>query len=220
MSTETLTPSTGTNTAADAINALTGLSGAQPVLAVREQRRVAVEQAQRSYAVLLLDPAEDSLAGFSLPERYAVAWFNALLHQDALASAFYRQGLVEQGAPTTWFAAIESLAQQALQARATGPWGHYPAGPLSTENEAGPELVLEKAQAEALQAALGQRLLAALVHTHLLVQHPRDAAAQDLQKLLNAGWTTHGIVTLSQLVAFLAFQVRVAHGLRVVAQTA
>lgn len=206
--------------AADAITALTGLAPQHPLFAVREQRSVAVAQAQRSYEVLLLQPAQDSLAGFSLAERYAVAWFNALLHHDALATAFYRQGLTEQGAPAAWFAAIESLAQHALQARANGPWGHYPAGPLSAEDEAGPALELNAAQAAELEAALGARLLAALVHAHLLVQHPRDAAAQDLQKLLNAGWTTHGIVTLSQLVAFLAFQVRVAHGLRVVAQTA
>ena len=33
---------------------------------------------------------------------------------------------------------------------------------------------------------------------------PRDSAADALQALLDAGWTTDGIVTLSQLVAFLA----------------
>jgi uncharacterized protein YciW len=32
--------------------------------------------------------------------------------------------------------------------------------------------------------------------------------------LLDAGWTTSGIVTLSQLVAFLAFQIRVVTGLK------
>jgi len=35
--------------------------------------------------------------------------------------------------------------------------------------------------------------------------------------LLDAGWSTTGIVTLSQIVAFLAFQIRVATGLRVLA---
>ena len=38
-----------------------------------------------------------------------------------------------------------------------------------------------------------------------------------LQALLDAGWSTPEIVTLSQLVAFLTFQIRVAAGLRTLA---
>jgi uncharacterized protein YciW len=34
-----------------------------------------------------------------------------------------------------------------------------------------------------------------------------------LQALLDAGWSTTGIVTLSQIVAFLFFQIRVVAGL-------
>jgi uncharacterized protein YciW len=49
----------------------------------------------------------------------------------------------------------------------------------------------------------------------MLVFHPRDAAAPSLQAMLDAGWTTDDVVTLSQLVAFLAFQIRVVAGLRV-----
>ena len=37
--------------------------------------------------------------------------------------------------------------------------------------------------------------------------------------LTEAGWTTDAIVTLSQLVSFLAFQIRVIAGLRVLAAT-
>ena len=66
----------------------------------------------------------------------------------------------------------------------------------------------------------GARLSAALMHAHLLVFHPRDAGAQDLQALLDAGWSPTDIVTLSQLVAFLAFQVRVVAGLQVLAEHA
>ena len=51
----------------------------------------------------------------------------------------------------------------------------------------------------------------------MLVFHPRDAAPANLQTLLDAGWSTTDIVTLSQLVAFLAFQIRVVAGLRVLA---
>ena len=38
-----------------------------------------------------------------------------------------------------------------------------------------------------------------------------------LQRMLDAGWTTTDVVTLSQLVSFLAFQIRVVAGLRVLA---
>ena len=51
----------------------------------------------------------------------------------------------------------------------------------------------------------------------MLVFHPRDAAPASLQALLDAGWSTTGIVTLSQIVAFLSFQIRVVAGLRVLA---
>ena len=36
---------------------------------------------------------------------------------------------------------------------------------------------------------LGPRLSAALAHAHLLVFHPRDASARELQALLDAGWS-------------------------------
>ncbi|MCY1551814.1 CMD domain protein [compost metagenome] len=55
------------------------------------------------------------------------------------------------------------------------------------------------------------------MHAHLLVFHPRDASPAALQALLDAGWRTTEIVTLSQLVAFLAFQIRVVIGLRALA---
>ncbi|MGI0520426.1 CMD domain protein, partial [Microbacterium maritypicum] len=64
---------------------------------------------------------------------------------------------------------------------------------------------------------IGERLAAALAHTHLLVFRPREASGADLGRLLDAGWSADGIVTLSQLVSFLAFQQRVVTGLRVLA---
>jgi uncharacterized protein YciW len=47
-----------------------------------------------------------------------------------------------------------------------------------------------------------------------LVFRPRDAAPAAMQTLLDAGWSSTAIVTLSQLVAFLSFQVRSVAGLR------
>jgi uncharacterized protein YciW len=55
---------------------------------------------------------------------------------------------------------------------------------------------------------------------HLLVFHPRDAAPEALQALLDAGWSTTDIVTLSQIAAFLSFQIRVVAGLRALAGAA
>ena len=65
--------------------------------------------------------------------------------------------------------------------------------------------------------ALGSRLAAAFEHMHLLVFHPRDADPVALHALLDAGWSTTDIVTLSQIAAFLSFQIRVVAGLRILA---
>lgn len=51
----------------------------------------------------------------------------------------------------------------------------------------------------------------------MLVFHPRDASPAHLQALLDAGWSNAGIVTISQLVAFLSFQIRTIAGLRILA---
>lgn len=63
-----------------------------------------------------------------------------------------------------------------------------------------------------------QHLDAGLAHAELLVQRPREAAPAHLRALEAAGWDADGIVTLSQLVSFLTFQLRVAHGLAVLAE--
>ena len=97
----------------------------------------------------------------------------------------------------------------------TGPYGRFPAGPLSVEDAIGPGFAIDAALAE----ALGPRLATALAHAHMLVFHPRDAAPEAFRPLLDAGWSTTGLVTLSQIVAFLAYQLRVVAGLRVLAGT-
>jgi CMD domain protein len=96
-------------------------------------------------------------------------------------------------------------------AKGQGPYGSFPAGPLSREDSPGPTYHVSPE----IRDAVGPRLAAAFDHVHMLVFHPRDAAPAALQPLLTAGWSTTGIVTLSQIVAFLAFQIRVAAGLRI-----
>ncbi|MGO2046404.1 MAG: CMD domain protein [Brachybacterium tyrofermentans] len=58
---------------------------------------------------------------------------------------------------------------------------------------------------------------AGLAHAELLVLHPADAHPVHLRALEEAGWDADGIVTLSQLISFLTFQLRVVHGLAVLA---
>lgn len=57
-------------------------------------------------------------------------------------------------------------------------------------------------------AALSPRIAAILHHVDLLTQDPAAATPAHLAALQAQGLTTRNIVTLSQLIAFLSFQVR------------
>ncbi len=192
---------------ADVIDTLADIAPGSPLDTARVRRTVARQQAQASYLSLF---APASVGGVSAQERHAVACFVASLHGQAQAEAFYGAGLTEAGGSTALKAAI-ALAVAA--GKTQGPYGAFPKGPLSVEDK--PGLIYRAAPEVAL--TLGRRLVAAFEHTHMLVFHPRDAAAPSLQSLLDAGWSTTDVVTLSQLVAFLSFQIRVVAGLRVLA---
>src|SRR5712691_11456480 len=58
------------------------------------------------------------------------------------------------------------------------------------------------------------RLQAMLRHADLLSNRPRQAGHDDLQALADAGLSTQAIVTLSQTIGFVSFQVRVIAMLR------
>jgi alkylhydroperoxidase domain protein len=60
------------------------------------------------------------------------------------------------------------------------------------------------------------RLQAILRHTDLLSTHPVDSTPDDLQALADAGLATVEIVVLSQIVAFISFQVRVIAALQLI----
>jgi CMD domain protein len=191
----------------DVIDLLVGAEKGSRLDAIRAQRPQARENAQKSYLALFAPESPGDMSG---EERYALAVFVAGLHRDAATLAFYRAGLVKQNGRRGLAEAVDA---EIARGAAEGPFGHYPAGPLSAEDRAGP--VLRVAEAE--RKVFGARLAAALEHAHLLVFRPRDASPAALQGLLNAGWSTTGIVTLSQLVAFLSFQIRVIVGLRALA---
>ncbi len=191
-------------TVPDVIDQLAGIHPGSKLEGIRPQRAQARDNAQLSYLSLF---KPESAGDVSLRDRYAVAVFVAGLHGQAQVEAFYREGLVafEGGA-----ALADRVTAEIARGAGTGPYGHYPAGPLSVEDQPGVSF-------QVADASLGKPLSAALEHAHLLVFHPRDAAPPNLQALLDAGWTTTGIVTLSQLIAFLSFQIRVVTGLRVLA---
>jgi CMD domain protein len=190
---------------ADIIDRLAGLEPGSRLATIRDGRQQARENAQASFQALFA-PAEST--GVSPRERAAIAFFIAGLHQDAPAEGLYREHLAEHGPDL-----VDVIAGAARAGATTGPYGAFPEGSLSVEDKAG----LHFRIAPEAGASLGRRLAAALEHAHLLVFRPRDAKAAALQALIDASWSSAEIVTLSQLVAFLAFQIRSAAGLRVLA---
>jgi CMD domain protein len=186
----------------DVVDRLVGIQEGDALFALREQRPDAKRNAQASFDALL-EP--DDVRHVSRLERLAVAyWAVALGRSDA--ASFYRDLLAAESPETA--AALDAALPGAVT---SGPYGTFPEGPLSVEDADG----LHWAPSPELRAAVGERLAAALAHTHLLTYRPRDASEDALQALQGAGWDTTGIVTLSQLVSFLAFQIRVVAGLTV-----
>jgi CMD domain protein len=188
----------------DIIDRLAGVRPGGSVDELRRHRPATRDNAQASYDALFTTIHE---ANASLAERAAVAQFVAILHDDEVATAHYTALTRDAGGDEL----ADAVADVAAAARTTGPYGEYPAdGPLAGESVPGPRFAVD----DEARAALGDHLGAALEHAHLLVFRPRESSVAALAALADAGWSTDGIVTLSQLVSFLAFQLRVAAGLR------
>jgi len=201
---------TVSSSAPDVIDRLAGIAPGSHLDRIRAQREQARTNAQQSY-LSLFAPTPPVFGNFEVADRFAVAAFVAALHGQPDVARFYADALAGQGART---GVAEAITIETQRGAAEGPYGRYPAGPLSAEDAPGPSYAVGAAQ----RAVLGERLSAGLVHAHLLVFHPRDASPGALQALLDAGWTSTEVVTLSQLVAFLAFQIRVVVGLKALAQ--
>jgi CMD domain protein len=188
----------------DIIDFLAGIEPGSRLDGLRAQRPETRLNAQKSYEALF----EPEHWGSVTPaERFAAAAFVAGLHKAAAIRSYYSSKLQDEPHGSALVAVIDA---EIHRGNAHGPYGHYPAGPLSREDK--PGFVYEVSGES--RNLLDPKLSAALEHIHLLVFRPREASAGALQKLLDAGWTTTGIVTLSQLVAFLAFQIRVVTGLK------
>jgi CMD domain protein len=187
----------------DIIDLLAGIDTGSALDGIRGKRLQARENAQRSY-LTLFEPAD--FGDVSALERFAVASFVAGVHGEANVTAFYLKKLADIAQGPELVAALKAEIDRG---RTSGPYGAFPAGPLSVEDKAGPIYRVGGDH----QRVLGAKLAAALAHAHMLVFHPRDAAPAHMKALLDAGWTASGVVTLSQLVAFLSFQVRTVAGL-------
>lgn len=194
----------------DIIDELAGLSPGHPLSELRLHRAQAKAQAQASYEALF-NPLSDE--AFSRQERFALALFVAELHAAPAAARFYGERLA---AATPIGDLPDAVRRAAVSLRQEGPYGRFPQGPLSRWDDERPGRAFP---ADAL-AVIGRRLSAAFAHAELLVLHPRDAARPALAALSEAGWSDPAIVTLSQLVAFLSFQIRTAAGLAVLARAA
>jgi len=191
----------------DVIDTLVGIEPGSHLDTLRAHRPEVRTHAQTSYLTLF---ALEVPGDFTARERFAVAYFVIGLHGQGTIGAFYASSLDAS-------AGLRRAIDAEIAAATTrGPYGAYPPGPLSVEDTAGPIHRVDDAN----RAALGPRLTAAFEHVHMLVFHPRDAAAKDLEALLDAGWSTTEIVTLSQIFAFVAFQSRVVAGLRTLAAMA
>ena len=190
-------------TQVDIIDTILGAERAGALADIRAARPDARRNAQRSFDALF-SPVDD--AEVSLSERLTIAAFAVGLHNEALLWPFYSGKLAEEAEHP---AQSTALAAELARGAGHGPFGSYREAGLVTESTDGDRYRVAQENRE----VFGPRLVAALEHTHLLIFRPREASPAALDALLDAGWSVTGIVTLSQLVAYLSFQLRVVHGL-------
>ena len=135
----------------DVIDAVLRIAPGSPLDAIRARRPEARTHAQATYRALFAPAAS---GGVSEQERFGVGTFVAGLHDDRAMASFYADRLAASGAAAGLRQAVEAAI---AEARGHGPYGNYPAGPLSRENSAGPAYKV----GPDTRRALGPRLAAA-----------------------------------------------------------
>ena len=188
----------------DVVDELVGVQEGDALDELRRRRPVTREQLQASHDALFA-PIDDT--AFPVAERLLVAAFATRSTADDATARFYADAAHRADAGR---AAV--VRAEASSAATAGPFGAYREEGLRAESSDGRRY----SPGADVRDALGDRVTAALVHAHLLTFRPREADDADQRRLLEAGWSPDGIVTLSQLVSFLAFQQRVAAGLRAI----
>jgi CMD domain protein len=174
---------------------------------LRRHREVARDNIQKAYEALF---SPRDAGAVSLQERWAIASFVAGLHGQLVLADHYAHHLSTSEGGASLGGIINSEIERGTT---EGPYGHYPEGPLTAENKHG--LIYNVSPEH--RDALGEKLTAALEHAHLLIFRPRGASKSAINRLVAAGWSTAGVVTISQLVSYLAFQSRIVEGLSALA---
>jgi uncharacterized protein YciW len=150
----------------DVIDHLADIAPGSALDQVRRHRSEARTQAQQSFAALFT-PAEPVPGAVSLRERLALAAFTAGLHGEPRSAAFYARALAAEDAELAAAVASEVVRgrAQSLQAGSGphGPYGRYPAGPLSREDQPGIVILSQLASFLSFQIRVvaGLRVLAA-----------------------------------------------------------
>ena len=109
----------------DVIDTVVGITPGSPLDAIRARRPEARTHAQATYRALFAPP---ELRGVTAQERFAVGAFVAGVHGDAAMTAFYADRLAASGAAAGLRRGVEAAT---ADARGQGPYGSYPAGPLT-----------------------------------------------------------------------------------------
>jgi alkylhydroperoxidase domain protein/CMD domain protein len=181
----TTAPTTQADSQATGADVISALAGVEPGSAPAELR------AQRPEATAHAQGSYDALVdpaeagGLTPVERLAAALRVASIHAATEAAAHNRRRLADAGAGPEIVSAADARAGRGIG---------------GTAGRAG--------------SGVPTRLQAILSHADLLATRPVEARPDDLQALAEAGLSTTEIVVLSQIIAFVSFQVRVIAALQ------
>ncbi len=152
----------------------------------------------------------DTLAGLQAGSPLAAirhARDKVALHTQRSEDALFDPSLPELSLQerlfAAWYAARLSLADDLADA--------YTAKLIAAGAQ---PVTLDAIEAGTLDPITDARLIAILSHVKLLTLKPVEARPEHLQTLQQGGITTRGVVALSQLIAFVTYQLRVVAGLK------
>jgi CMD domain protein len=204
-----MTPNGDDVSSYDVLDRALGVQPGDRLDLLRSARAETRRNAQLSYEAIF-EPAVPN--GVSVTERFALAVVISRWHGRTPLSAHYEDEFTRREPQPEMIQALNDIVGAG---EATGPYGEYREEGLAAESVPGLRFEVPASARD----LLGDELSALIEHVHMLVFRPREASAAALQRLLDEGWTSTDIVCVSQLVAFLAFQIRYANGLAVLAET-
>jgi len=179
----------------DVIEYAAGLTDGDPLQTIRQRRAGVVEHAQATLRALVA-PAEPG--NLSLVERAALAFRVAVVNAEQQLAAWYRNRLAEVGAPDALITAVAArpLAGERSAAQPSGP---QPLAPPPGDDP------------------IPSRMAVILDHIDRVTVAPGDVGPEHIRVLEAAGLAEPEIVTVSQIAAFVSYQVRITAGLREIA---